>query len=233
MERLEQHHVDVWFAVPDALTPEDLTAFDRLMTAEERTKQQRFVFDRNKKESLVTRGVVRTTLSRYRAVAPEAWRFSANEHGCPAIDPPCGLRFNLSNNPGMVVCAVAEDADVGVDVEPIARGTEVLGVAERVFSARERAELQGDPDRAVSLWTLKEAYIKARGVGVALGLEKITMLFDGPHPRVELALDDDASRWTFRIVDVEGFRIAIALDTGGAVPHVRVRRWMMPGTPFP
>jgi 4'-phosphopantetheinyl transferase len=229
MERLAANEVDVWYAVPDALAEDDLAYFDRLMTPDERAKQQRFVFDRNKKESLVTRGLARTSLSRYREIAPEAWRFTTNEHGCPAVDPPCGLRFNLSNHPGMVACAVAEDADVGVDVEPIARGNEVLGVAGRVFSPRERAELRGDPDRAVALWTLKEAYIKARGIGIGLPLQKITLLFDGAHPRVELELDDDASRWAFRVADVEGFRIAVALDTAGADARVRLRRWTRAG----
>lgn len=231
MEKLARHEVHVWVAVPDALSEETLARFETLMTPEERTKQRRFVFERNRKESLVTRGLVRTSLSRYRAVRSEDWRFSENEHGCPAIDPPCGLRFNLSNHPGMVVCAVAEDADVGVDVEPIARGPEILGVATRVFSPREREELaalEGEAklDRAVSLWTLKEAYIKARGIGMGLPLQKITMLFDGPHPRVHLELDDDrGERWVFRSTDVDGFRISLALDTGGADAGLKVRRF--------
>lgn len=221
---MERHEVHVWSAIPDAFTAEELARFDALMTPEERARQRRFVFEKNKKESLVTRALVRTTLSRYRDVAPEDWRFAANEHGCPSIDPPCGLRFNLSNNPGMVVCAVCEDADVGVDVEPLDRGPDILGVAKRVFSAAEREELGTDLDRAVSLWTLKEAYIKARGIGISLGLDKITMRFDREHPRVELDLDDDASRWAFRTFDVDGFRIALAVDTGGAEPRVELFR---------
>jgi 4'-phosphopantetheinyl transferase len=179
--------IHVWIAEPPAIAGDAAlrAAYDALMTDEERARQRRFVHERNRLESLVTRALARTTLSRYRDVAPEAWRFEANAYGRPAIAPPCGLAFNLSNHPTMVVCAVAEDLEVGVDVEPCSRGEEILGVAREVFTPLERAGLsalaaRGDGSelvRAVKLWTLKEAYIKAHGMGFSMPLQEFAVDF--------------------------------------------------------
>ena len=71
-----------------------------------------------------------------------------------------------------------------MDVESFSRAEEIVPLAPRVFSAAERAQLDAlpaaeRPDRALSLWTLKEAYIKARGMGLSLPLQEISFLFEG------------------------------------------------------
>ncbi len=220
-ERLEPGDIDVLIAMPGRFDePALLAAYDALMTDAERARQRAFVFERHRIESLVTRALVRTALSRYRPVAPEAWRFEKNEHGCPRIEPPCGLSFNLSNHPTMVVCAVTEGAAIGVDVEPLSRAPEIVEVAGDVFTPTEQAELatlgpEGKRDRAVTLWTLKEAYIKARSLGLALPLDGFAFRFDDPtRPRISFAasIDDDPARWWFHTVDVAEHRIALALE---------------------
>ncbi len=114
---------------------------------------------------------MRTALSCNRPVAARAWQFKLNGHGKPAVKPECGLHFNLSNSVGLVVCLVAEGTEVGVDVEPFERAGEVLKLAREVFSLAEQAQLEslegaGKLNRALSLWTLKESHIKARGWGL-------------------------------------------------------------------
>jgi 4'-phosphopantetheinyl transferase len=120
----------------------------------------------------------------------------------------------------MVVCAVAEKVDLGVDVEPLVRAEEILKVAPTVFAAEEQEalELLAEPDkrdRAVSLWTLKEAYIKARGMGLALPLKAFAFRFkaDAP-PEVSFVppIVDRPERWSFRTFDVAGHRIALAVE---------------------
>ena len=83
-----------------------------------------FILSSDRLIFLATRVLVRQVLSRYESVAPDAWTFVANAHGRPEIaGPKSELRFNLSNTPGLVVCAVTREVDVGVDVE-IARADE-------------------------------------------------------------------------------------------------------------
>lgn len=216
---LGPNEVAIWVARPEAWGDAVQAHYDALMTDAERSRQRAFVFEKNRRESLVTRGLVRTTLSRYRAVAAGEWRFRTNEWGRPEIDPPCGLHFNLSNHPSMVVCAVSEGRAIGVDVEPIARGKDILEMADTVFAPSELAELRAlpeasRPDRAVALWTLKESYIKARGMGLSLPLDRFAMRFHEGAITVEVRapIVDDAARWTFRIVDRDGHRIALCVE---------------------
>lgn len=226
--------VDIFIAMPRELgDPALLAAYDALLTDAERTRKNTFLFEQHRQENLVTRALVRSTLSRYRPIAPAAWRFAENEYGCPRIDPPCGLDFNLSNHPTMTVCAVSEGAALGIDVEPQSRAAQIIGMASDVFAPAERAALdalcpENKADRATALWTSKEAYIKARGMGLALPLEGFAFTFDDPRaPRITFAasIDDDPERWWFRILDVAGHRIALAVarTPGRGGPRIRVR----------
>jgi 4'-phosphopantetheinyl transferase len=137
------------------------------------------------------------------------------------VEPPCGLRFSLSNTAALVVCAVWERGDVGVDIEPLDRGADVLEVADTVFAPQELAALRSleEPaarrDRALDLWTLKESYIKARGVGLSLPLERLSFHLEGLAPvriAIHPSLGDRPERWQFRRFDVEGHRLALAVE---------------------
>jgi 4'-phosphopantetheinyl transferase len=218
----------VWFARPGAVPDAELTRRLCLLDEAELVRYRRFHFDLHRREFLVTHALLRLTLSRYRPTEPAAWRFAAGAHGKPTLTPPCGLSFNVSNHPTLVVCAVAAGADIGIDVEPLTRGLALLELAPAVFSAPERAALDGleagaRRERAVSLWTAKEAYIKARGEGLTLPLDRISMVFDEARPlepRVEVdASIDDGVRWTLRLLDVEAHRVAVAM----ASDRLRVR----------
>ena len=105
-----------------------------LLSEGERARWQKFRFERNRREYLATRALVRTALSRHGATLPEAWRFSCNEFGKPATEPASGLHFNLANSLGLVVCLIAEGAEVGVDVESLERAEQIVELAPGVFS---------------------------------------------------------------------------------------------------
>jgi 4'-phosphopantetheinyl transferase len=120
----------------------------------------------------------------------------------------------------MVVCLVASGGEVGVDVEPLSRAEQILRVAPEVFSAAERAQLEllhgaEKLDRAVSLWTLKESYIKARGMGLAIPLDKFAFVFGGAEQvrlEVDESLNDREDRWQFCLLDHAGHRIAVMAE---------------------
>jgi 4'-phosphopantetheinyl transferase len=222
---MDKKPLHLWCACPDDLLVEGIAeACAALLSAEESDRWQRFRLERLRRESLTTRALVRTALSHYHPLPPEAWRFKSNAHGKPAAEPECGLRFNLSNSGGLVVCLIAEGAEVGVDVEPYARAAQVLGLAPEVFSVHEMAQLRGlgdaeQRDRALSLWTLKEAYIKARGLGLSLPLQQFAFVFGGAEGiRLEIdpRLGDEARNWRFCLLDHAGHRIAVMVERAGA-----------------
>ena len=111
----------------------------------------------------------REVLSRYAAVEPADWRFEANEHGKPGlVDPPRPLSFNLSHSGAWLACVVGDGRAVGVDLEYCEASRDVLKLARRYFPSFEFDDLMALPeaqrsDRFYDYWTLKEAWVKARG----------------------------------------------------------------------
>jgi 4'-phosphopantetheinyl transferase len=215
----------LWCAYPGDLQPEEVAAAcSALLSDAERARVARYKFERFRRESLATRALMRVALSHSRPVPPQAWNFRANAHGKPAIDPENGVRFNLSNSVGFVVCLVAEGAEVGVDVEPFERSGQIVKLASKVFSPVEQAQLEALPeerkcDRALSLWTLKESYIKARGMGLALPLDKFSFVFDdsgGIQLEIDPSLDDEPAHWRFCQLDYAGHRIAMMVERMGS-----------------
>lgn len=220
---MEMKPLKLWCAYPGDLQADAAAeACIALLNEEERARVAHFKFERHRRESLATRALVRTSLSCHRQVAPPEWEFKLNPQGKPETDPECGLSFNLSNSLGLVVCLVAEraDAQVGVDVEPYERAKQILELVPKVFSPAEQAQLATLPeaekqDRALSLWTLKEAYIKARGLGLLIPLDRFSFLFGGAEGiRLEIdpSLGDAPDRWRFCQLDYAGHRIAVMVD---------------------
>jgi 4'-phosphopantetheinyl transferase len=227
--------IHIWTATPAVLDDPAVAArCAALLTEEEHARNARFRHERNRREDLLSRAMIRSVLSRYRPVEPTAWRFRKNDHGRPELDPPCGLHFNLTHHPTLVACAVAEELEVGVDVEPLSRGASLCALAPRVFAPTELAALgalpaEAQPERAVALWTLKEAYIKARGLGLSLPLAGFAFGLDDPAaPTISFvphAIEDDSARWWFWTMDVDGHRIALAAERTRGIPHVHVHGW--------
>ena len=218
-EALGEDEVLVWLARPPAVTPAALGISALLLSDEERERVARFRFARNQRDSTVSRALVRTTLARYLGDAPSSFRYRLGPHGRPFLDPPRALEFNATNHPELVACAVARET-VGIDLEPLARGAEIVEIATAVFSAPERAALDAldasaQRERAVSLWTLKEAYLKARGLGLSAPLQDIVIDFPaGRRPTVRLlAGHDEQPSWWLATRDHDGCRIAIAVAT--------------------
>jgi 4'-phosphopantetheinyl transferase len=180
-----------------------------LMTPDERARGDRFYFERDRARYRVTRALVRSVLSRYAPIAPQDWRFDATTYGQPLIVNPepeaQSLAFNLTHTSDLVVLAVTRQRAIGVDTENITRGA-LLDVADRFFAPSECEHLWALPSeqhttRFFELWTLKESYIKARGMGLSIPLHKFA--FDLREPgAVSLAtlpeLQDPAERWALR-----------------------------------
>lgn len=218
---------------PEALSR--LETYDALLTEDERQRMARLVFDRDRRRFLLTRALVRTMLSRYAPVAPADWRFVANVHGRPEIvERPRGvpdLRFNISHTDGLIACAVTIGREVGIDVEHIGRRL-THDVAGRFFAPREVSDLQAlpaeeQPRAFFDYWTLKEAYIKARGLGLALPLGDFAFTLAPPAAPViafEPSLEDDPARWQF-VQDwpTPNHRLGLAVRRDGPDLPVRIR----------
>ncbi len=239
---LPDRQAHLWWTRPDRF--DDPDGLRRgLLTDDERRKIDRFRFARDRRLCLVSRVLVRTTLSRYAAVPPDAWRFRCNDYGRPEIDAPASpLRFNLSHTRGMVACLVSRDREVGVDVESCSRTGAWLALANRYFAPREAEALRAvapvdQPRRFLEYWTLKESYIKARGLGLAIRLADFSFDLPPATPddvriRIASALRDSPARWQFGLHAPGGRHLAataVERDAGGApiqvVPYEADNLW--------
>jgi 4'-phosphopantetheinyl transferase len=227
-------HVDL-VRTSDPAALGKLESYRRLLSKDEHERMARLIFDRDRRAFLMTRALVRTMLSRYAPVAPGDWRFIANVHGRPEIldRPPNApdLRFNISHTDGLIACALTIGREVGVDVEHINRHL-THDVAGRFFSPGEVSDLRSlpadeQPRAFFDYWTLKEAYIKARGFGLALPLGDFAFKLNPPNPpsiSFEPTLRDDPASWQFlQDWPTPQHRLALAVRRDGADLPVRIR----------
>jgi 4'-phosphopantetheinyl transferase len=235
--RMDKNTLQLWCAYPEdtAMQGAARASMD-LLSAVELNRLHALRFDEHRREYLATRALVRTALSTCYPVAPSAWRFRANAYGKPATDPACGIEFNISNCLGLVVCLVRQGGNVGVDAEPLDRADQILELAPNVFSEQELAQLDrmGHGDRrmhALSLWVLKEAYIKARGIGLSLPLRNFSFFYGGQagiQLQLDASLEDESGRWHFCLLDHAGHRIALVVERM-ASPELQLWELRPPG----
>ena len=123
---------------------------------------------------------------------------------------------STSRTPTAWSCVRSGDRELGVDVESLDRATS--HVAEDFFAPIELAALRALPEaeqreRFLEYWTLKESYIKARGMGLALALDGFWFRFD---PLVlEVANGDDPERWELAQLRLPRHLIAVCVERGG------------------
>jgi len=111
-------------------------------------------------------------------LAPAQLRFHYNNHGKPYLkntSESTGIRFNLSHSEGLILYAVTQDRELGVDVEYLNRNVDYEEIAEHIFSPSEKYALMNCPasERSIGFyrtWVRREAYAKALGVGLSASL---------------------------------------------------------------
>lgn len=241
VESLGPDEVHVWLTDPDQITdPALLKRYAGLMDSEESQRQQRFRLEKLRHDFLVARALVRTTLSRYANAAPEAWQFQSNAYGRPEIlrpPLPSNLRFNLSHTRSLAACAVAWNCELGVDVEAIDRRNSGMQIAQRFFAPAEVDELisfppADQPTRFFDYWTLKESYIKARGMGLAIPLDQFSFcLRGGSGATITFSppLVDAPDHWQFfQASPTPRHRLALAVRRPRRDPLKVAIRWVVP-----
>lgn len=233
----------MWLSTAETAVDADwLAAARELLNAEEQARHDRFLFARNRRQFMVARVLVRQVLAAYTGVPAAALRFVANAHGRPELaEPREGLRFNLSHTDGLVALALAREAELGVDVEDAERRARPEEVADHFFAPAEVAGLMALPPQArtrrfFDLWTLKEAYIKARGMGLAIPLDAFAYDLSGGRAAIDLAIDaslgDPRAGWQFHLEDpTPRHRLALAVRFAGGQAPAITRRWVCPSGP--
>ena len=200
------------------------------LSAEERARYRRFYFDADRHVFLMAHSLARSVLGEWSGVAPPVLRFETAENGKPAVAAgTCGedLQFNLSHTHGLVACAVSRVCPLGVDVEGIDEERDVSGVARRVLSEAEYRDWDSRTGEArarrfFEYWTLKEAYIKALGVGLAQPLRELTFTIQ-PGGVATVSTAEHGGPWLLRTYEpVGGYLLSVALQSTASEVRLRM-----------
>ena len=194
--------VHLYYADRSTLTDDVVAA---LVTAEDRERLTSAMVPRRRAEYLAGRALLRHAIAQQTGREPKSLRILVS----PAGKPDCvdGPAISLSHSGDVVVCALA-DVTIGVDVETV-RQRSVEGIAERHFTPAEARWLEADPAKRFSmLWVLKEAYLKAVGLGLAGGLASLECCIEPPALAARVAAGAATPR--LELFGGEGLFIGVA-----------------------
>lgn len=203
-----------------------------LLDAAELARWKRLRFEAGKHQLLYSHALLRTVIGGYLRIAPADLRFGRGDRGKPFLVGSHDLSFNLTHAGNQALLAVsAGDLELGVDIERHHQGRRLDSLARRHFAPAEVAGLAALPESArlagfYDYWTLKEAYVKARGQGLALPLDGFWFLYGRtPGLAARPEVDPDPARWNFwSYREPAGYSAAVAI---GGVVHEPPRHFSM------
>jgi len=208
---------------------------ERILGEDERIRASRFYFESDQHRWIIARGALRMLISRYLHLQPEKLLFASNEYGKLALAPfhERKLEFNLSHSRDIALYVLTVERQVRVDVEYMRDDIAYDELAKVSFSPNERTILRSLPQAAkreafFNCWTRKEAYIKARGLGLSLPLHLFDVSIRPSEPVALLASREDpceVSRWTLlNLYPGMGYAAALAVEGTGWQLHCR--QWL-------
>ncbi|MFV5440919.1 4'-phosphopantetheinyl transferase superfamily protein [Acinetobacter oleivorans] len=129
---------------------------------------------------LISRVLVKTVLADKLGISPHQVNIQLHPNGKPFVQGSKAVYFNLTHSADVIILAVTEEGEIGVDIEQVDREFEWM----RVDSVLAPIEIEWikeneltDPfsvyQRFFQIWTLKEAYIKCTGEGMSRHLKKL------------------------------------------------------------
>lgn len=221
---LPADEVHVWRIRLDA-APDCIKHYYDFLSSDEKGRAARYHFQKDREQYIVARGVLRTILSRYLDMAPDEIRFSYSSNGKPALKNSQGadlINFNMSHSHTLALVGVTRDRKIGIDVERIQNDFSCQEIAGRMFSPQESKTLAELPDDMrheafFNCWTRKEAYIKARGLGLSYPLHQFEVsLIPGEPARLIRSTEDslfDTTPWALQELEPgPGYVGALAVE---------------------
>lgn len=218
---LESPHVHLWYAYPCETAEYIISELFFILSASEQTQYARYFFQKDRNIYAITRIMLRSTLSQYEDVAPTEWQFSKTKYGRPYVaSPKTGrhISFNISHADNCVLLAIAKEMDIGVDLERHQRPDVNVEIANEFLCQEEIKALSSLPDqekhkRLLEYWVLKEAYAKAKGLGLSCPFQELQFQFE--NGQIKLARSENPSQvcdeWNFKILHpVNEFVAALA-----------------------
>lgn len=231
--RLPDHTAHVWRVSLDRADDAARRLSD-LCSPDERRRADRFHFSQDARRFLVGRGVLRSLLARYLRAEPQSMEFAYGRYGKPYVAPTISgpsIQFNVSHSAGVMLCALTNNVNVGVDIEQVRALPEYDRMIERILNERERYALYSLPASEqlkafFMCWVSKEAQLKATGAGLSGVLDEVetyaTLVVESPaHVHVVLHQRNHAPWIHLQLSPGSGYVAALAVEARDHAVH----RW--------
>jgi 4'-phosphopantetheinyl transferase len=232
---LPNNEIHVWRAWLDQASSQ-FEFIKTNLTDGELIKAMKYVFERDRKRFIVSRGVLRLILASYLGIEPIHIQLSYGAQGKPLLEGSTNrenkLEFNLSHSENLVLYSITGGYRIGIDLEKIRPIPEIDRIAENFFSYRENIELSALPvglqeEAFFNCWTRKEAYLKACGAGLSTAPDSLEVSLVPGEPAALLNVarhPNEASQWSlFSLLPAPGYVAAIAVQRNPW--HLRFFQW--------
>ena len=202
------------------LSLEEAELLVRLLPEDEQERAGRFHFKADANRYLAGRWFLRQVLGSYLEIAPGSILFQYSPSGKPALTQACnpqGLQFNLTHSLALALVAVARKCRIGIDLEFVRAIPDTELIVERFFTPKEQtywrdAAIEQKNQAFFTLWTAKEAYLKALGLGLGRSPETVTI----PLPAQDAVIrtwQEDGTAWHLEnFSPAEGYLAAVVVE---------------------
>lgn len=214
--RLEPDTLHVWGFALDGES-EVIECCRALLSAQERQRADRFVFERDRTRYTVAHGVLRCLLARYCGIHAESLEFEASAAGKPVLRNGPGPHFNLTHSEDGALVGVSATRELGIDLERVRGNIEAHAISRHYFfgSEREAIAASATPDITfLRYWVAKEAVLKAQGIGLGFPLDRFRVAFLPGDETARIDTFDSTALsgdWTVRMLPSEnGWLAAVA-----------------------
>jgi len=220
---LDPSTIHVWH-VDLKLSDSDFQQLKDYLNPEELQHLQRYTHQQAQQQFLATRGRLKQLLAGYTGIAPSDIQFELGQYGKPrlagtSIDD--GLVFNVSHSGAIALIAISTNRAMGIDIERIQSRHNLPGMAQRCFSNQELISWNQftEPHKTTKFyayWCAKEAFLKATGRGLALGMEYCVVDVEKPC-FISLPVSYQVSDWQLHCIDVGNDYRAFVAGNGESI----------------
>lgn len=190
------------------------------VSEDEKRRSDYFKAVHRREQFLCGRALLRVVLERYTSRPASSHQLKADNNGKPI----ClgGPAVSIAHSGRIAVCAVSDCSNIGVDVDVPGRRRDVSGIAKNFFAEEEAVWLATQPeDRFYMLWVLKEAWLKAKGTGIAGGLDRLQCRVTPPD--IEARVSGNESPALF-LISINDALVGLA-TTAPSVPDITLCHW--------
>jgi 4'-phosphopantetheinyl transferase len=215
--------LEVWH-IPTVTDTNTLDGLSHLLSPAEQQRAQHTIKDAVRHTYITSHAAMRMILGKYLQKSPQSLEFIPHQNGKPSLEGPACLHFNLSHTHDYALLGISSKCHVGIDIEVIKPGRDILAIAKRFFSDDEYNWLANTATQQryecfFQLWCHKEAYLKALGLGLQGGLSSFSLSKDDLDTSCSIE-DGSKQRWWIQALKVpDPYRAALAVNCRDIAPQ--------------